>query len=303
MTTSAELPPSSAKPTSLARMILADFLSTLNLNRQKILRYLISVLGRKPTLWMADLLSRWDRQIERSSFVESARDVLQLFTSGFQLSSIDEIPKIGPLLAVANHPGLADSIGAIVTVGREDVRVVVERKEFFRVLPNINRHLLTIEADTSLRLDAMRQIIQCLKDDKAVIIFPSGRLEPEPSLMPGAVDALEQWSASVGIFLSKVPETRLVPILISQTLTPKAWHSWLARLPKTQKRRHQAAMGWQFVKQRVSKDPDWKLPLRIDTGWIKTASELEPSLDPKKLAQAVQDEMRSLLNSIYPEDS
>ena len=214
-----------------------------------------------------------------------------------------EIPKTGPLLAVANHPGLADSIGAIVTVGREDVRVVVERKEFFRVLPNINRHLLTIEADTSLRLEAVRHIIQALKEGQAVIIFPSGRLEPEPSLMPGAVDALEQWSASVGIFLSKVPETRLVPILISQTLTPKAWHSWLARLPKTQKRRHQAAMGWQFVKQRVSKDPAWKLPLRIDTGWIKTASELEPSLDPKKLAQAVQDVMRSLINSIYPEDA
>ena len=196
-----------------------------------------------------------------------------------------------------------DSIGAVVTVGREDVRVVAARREFFRVLPHISNHLLTIETDTSLRLEAVRHIIQSLKDGQAVIIFPSGKLEPEPSLMPGAVASLDQWSASVGVFLSKVPETRLLPILISQTLSPKAWQSWLARLPKTQKRRHQAAMGWQFLKQRVSKDSAWKMPLRTDTGRIQTASDLDPSLDPKKLSQAVQDEMKHLLSSIYPETS
>jgi putative hemolysin len=282
-------------------MILDDVLTTLNVKRVKALRYLVSFLGRKPTRWLADLLSRWDRQIERSSFVETARDALHLFTSGFELHSIEEIPQSGPLLAVANHPGMYDSIGAVVTVGREDVRVVAARREFFRVLPHISNHLLTIETDTSLRLEAVRHIIQSLKDGQAVIIFPSGKLEPEPSLMPGAVASLEQWSASVGVFLSKVPETRLLPILISQTLSPKAWNSWLARLPKTQKRRHKAAMGWQFLKQRVSKDPAWKMPLRIDTGRIKTASDLDPSLDPKKLSQAVRDEMKSLLNSIYPE--
>ena len=302
MTPSADPPPSSAKPTSLAGMILDDVLTTFNVKRVKALRYLVTLLGSKTTRWLADLLSRWDRQIEHSSFVETARDALDLFTSGFELSSAEEIPKTGPLLAVANHPGMYDSIGAIVTVGREDVRVVAARREFFRVLPNINRHLLTIEDDASLRLEAMRHIIQALKDGQAVIIFPSGKLEPEPSLMQGAASALEQWSASIGIFLSKVPETRLLPILISQTLTPKAWQSWPARLPKIQKRQHQAAMGWQFVKQRVSKDPAWKLPLRIDTGRIKTASELDPSLDPKKLANAVQDEMKHLLSLIYPEN-
>ncbi len=283
-------------------MILDDVLTTLNVKRVKALRYLITLLGSKTTHWLADLLSRWDGQIERSSFLETARDALHLFTSGFELISAEEIPQTGPLLAVANHPGMYDSIGAIVTVGREDVRVVAARREFFRVLPNINRHLLIIETDASLRLEAVRHIIQALKDGQAVIIFPSGKLEPEPSMMPGAGASLEQWSASVGIFLSKVPETRLLPILISQTLSPKAWHSWPARLPKPQKRRHQAAMGWQFVKQRVSKDPAWKLPLRIDTGRIKTASELDPSLDPKKLAQAVQEEMQHLLSSIYPEN-
>lgn len=283
-------------------MILDDVLTTLNVRRVKALRYLVTFLGRKPTQWLADLLSHWDGQIERGSFVETALDALHLFTSGFELYSNEEIPQTGPLLAVVNHPGMYDSIGAIVAVGREDVRVVAGHREFFRVLPHINHHLLIIETDVSLHLEAMRHIIQSLKDGQAVIIFPSGRLEPEPALMPGATAALNEWSASVGIFLSKVPETRLLPMLISQTLSPKAWHSWLAQLPKTQKRQHQAAMGWQFLKQRVSKDPAWKLSLRIDTGRIKTASELEPSLDPKRLAQAVREEMRSLLISIYPPD-
>lgn len=301
MTPSSDHTPSPSKPTSLARMILDDVLATLNVNRVKALRYLITLLGSKTTRWLADLLSRWDRQVACSSFVETAREALHLFTTDFELNCVGEIPKAGPLLAVANHPGMYDSIGAVVTVGREDVRLVAARREFFRVLPNISKHLLTIEKDASLRLEAMRHIIQALKEGQAVIIFPSGRLEPEPALMPGAAAAFEQWSESIGIFLSKVPETRLLPILISQTLSPKAWNSWLARLPKAQKRRHQAAMGWQFVKQRTSKDPAWKLPLRIDTGRIKTSFELDHSLDPKILAQAVRDEMKTLLLSIYPE--
>jgi len=41
--------------------------------------------------------------------------------------------------------------------------------------------------------------------------------------------------------------------------------------------------------------------LRIDTGAIKTACELDASLDPKKLSQDVQDEMMSLINAVYPE--
>lgn len=186
--------PSSSKPASLARMILDDVLTTLNVKRVKALRYLVTFLGCKPTIWLANLLSRWDTQIECSSFLETARDALHLFTSGLELSSADLIPKTGPLLAVANHPGMYDSIGAIVAVGREDVRVVAARRDFFRVLPNINRHLLTIETDTSLRIEAMRQIIQSLKEGQAVVIFPRGGLEPEPALMPGSADSLEQWS-------------------------------------------------------------------------------------------------------------
>ena len=81
MTITNDPPPSSSKPTSLARMILDDVLTTLNVNRVKALRYLITLLGSKTTRWLADLLSRWDRQVARSSFVETARDALQLFSS------------------------------------------------------------------------------------------------------------------------------------------------------------------------------------------------------------------------------
>ena len=47
-------------------MILDDVLTTLNVNRVKALRYFITLLGSKTTRWLADLLSRWDRQVARS---------------------------------------------------------------------------------------------------------------------------------------------------------------------------------------------------------------------------------------------
>ena len=69
--------------------------------------------------------------------------------------------------------------------------------------------MLTIEPDSTFKLKAIREVIQALNDDMAVIIFPKGLLEPDPALIPGAVESLKGWSDSIGVFLNKVPKTQL----------------------------------------------------------------------------------------------
>lgn len=283
---------------SLTRIIMADVLRSANLGRRKLIAGLINFAGQPAAGWLADLLARIDRQLADSSITETANQAIHAFSDGLQIIKQEAIPQSGPLLVVSNHPGLGDILGILASLERKDVKIVAQRKEFMRVLGNINRFMLPIDEVYSLKFETIRQIIQPLRDGMAVIIFPAGNLEPDPALMTGAAESLESWSESIGVFLNKVPEARLLPILVSGVLTPKAWKSRFARLGRTQKRRHQLAMAAEFIMQRLSKKEDWKQPLRIDVGIAVAAKELDPNLDPRHLTAAVRNEMLKLLEQL-----
>jgi hypothetical protein len=62
------------------------------------------------------------------------------------------------------------------------------------------------------------------------------------------------------------------------------------------------AMIVQFVMQRLSKNPIWKIPMRIDVGNVVNAYQLDPTLDARKLSELANAEMISLLQAIYPDN-
>jgi hypothetical protein len=137
-------------------------------------------------------------------------------------------------LVVANHAGGADSLGALV-VSRETTAVWWLENAPCSKCSDVSRHLVFLETDPVGRMGNMRKIIEKLKAGEAVILFPRGLLEPDPALVPGALQSLKAWSQSSGIFLSKVPETRLLPLLISQTVAPKVWKSLFVTWSKNPK--------------------------------------------------------------------
>ena len=289
-----------SKRDSLTRIVLEDVKTSANLGRRKMISWMIDRLGYRPAGWLADLLARIDEQLEQTSLHETATKALNSFSDGLELHVDDMVPVSGPLLVVANHPGMADIFGVLASLKRDDVKIVAQQKGFMRVLRNINRHMLPIEPDSSFKLKAIRDIIQALNDGMAVIIFPSGSLEPDPAIIHGAAESLQHWSDSIGVFLNKAPRTQLLPVLVSSVLTDKAFNSRLSKLGQKPKRRHQFAMVVQFVAQRLSRNPHWKKPIRIDIGSPKFPEELDPDLDPQRLNQAVRRQMLDLLEQIYP---
>lgn len=288
------------KKDGLRRIVLEDIKTSAKLNRRKLISWLIDRLGSKPAGWLADLLSRIDEQLAETSLSETAIRAISTLSDGLEINSQEAVPTSGPLLVVANHPGLIDILGVLAILRREDVKIVAQRKGFMRVLRNINRLMLTLDPDSNSKLKTIREIIQALNNDMVVIIFPSGQLEPDPAIVPDAAIALQGWSDSIGVFLDKVPKTKLLPVLVSGILTEKAWNSRFAKLGSNQKRRQQFAMATQFIAQRISKNSHWKRPLRIDVGQAKLPEELDPTLDPRKLNLAVRQEMLDLLEQIYP---
>ncbi|MGH3148999.1 MAG: glycerol acyltransferase, partial [Rubrobacter sp.] len=72
-----------------------------------------------------------------------------------------------------------------------------------------------------------------------VLTFPGGRIEPDPAVLPGAVEALDRWSSSVDLFARLTPGLAIVPVVVSGVISRAALRNPLTRL-----RRHRRDREW-----------------------------------------------------------
>ncbi|HNY83586.1 MAG TPA: 1-acyl-sn-glycerol-3-phosphate acyltransferase [Anaerolineaceae bacterium] len=286
---------------TLVEYILTDIAQTFGMKNSGLIYETVRRIVYKPALRFAEVLLKLDRSLSAEDVRKSSAIALDYFTDGYEFIDEQNVPKNGPLLVVANHAGAADSIGAFGVVDRKDSSVVAGKRPMLEALPNISRHLLFLEKDPVGRMNDMRQIINRLKKGEAVILFPKGLLEPDPALIPGALQSIRSWSQSVGVFLAKVPETKLLPLLVSQTVAPKAWKSLWATWSRVPRKRQQLAMITQFAMQRLQPGKQWKVPLRVQVGSPYLPDELSNTLDPREINESVQRVMSNLLLSVYPQ--
>src|SRR5215208_3711940 len=96
----------------------------------------------------------------------------------------ENVPREGPLLIAANHPGLGDSLALFATIPRTDLRVVAAVRPLLDALPNTSRYLLTVAEASPGRFGLVRAATRHLRDGGAVLTFPGGRIEPDPAVLP-----------------------------------------------------------------------------------------------------------------------
>lgn len=277
-----------------------DVARALNIRPGSLFFHAFRRLTQKAAREFAEILLRVDRSLAAGDVRQSAKLALDYLTDGQEFIGSERVPRDAPLLVVANHAGGGDSLGALSCVARNDSSVVAGKRSMLTALPNVSRHLIFLETDPVGRMGNMREIIDKLAAGEVVIIFPRGLLEPDPAIAPGALQSLKSWSKSVGIFLSKVPEARLLPLLISQTVASKAWKSLFVTWSRNHKRRHQLAMITQFAMQRLRPGRDWKIPIRVQVGQAYDPRELSNTLDPREINNSIQHVMSEMLLSAYP---
>ncbi len=289
------------QPTSeaLGKIIIAEVASVFHFRKNGILHKLLGWIGKKPAKRFACLLKRLDKIVAEEGFNPAAKVGIAFFTDGCKVVGSSLIPAEGPLLVVANHPGGADSVVAAACVSRPDVHLIAVRHPMLEAMPSISQHLIYLDAEVHAGGGIIRRVLHLLRSGQAVIIFPRGSLEPDPAQIPGSVESLAGWSDSIGFFLSRVPETCFLPLLISKVIVPKAWNHPLARLCKSTKKRQQTAIILQFAMQMLTKKAAWKTPVQVNFGSPMSASELSYNPDPRIVSQAVRNSMLQLLESAY----
>lgn len=279
------LPPPPIKV--IAKEAVRDISKVFHFNTDSWWYALVHKLLMVPATRFASFIRSADLKVGTHSLWEAARELLPRFSGGWELFKEKDIPDNGPLLVVSNHPGNVDSIAILAALERDDVHMVANDRPLLRALPNTSEHLVYLNPDDPARFDTLRGLVRILAEGQTVVLFPSGRLEPDPSFYPGALKSVNDWSESLGVLLSKVPETSLQLILTQNVLCREAWEHPITRLGKTDKQKHQIGMIMQLIVQSLT--DRWKLPIKMTMPAHLPAESLDSSMDWRSLNKAVKD--------------
>ncbi len=118
--------------------------------------------------------------------VAQGRDFWEVMVERYRLSldvmggSLDNIPKNGPLILIANHPyGILDGLmmGHILSKTRGDFRILAH--QVFRKAEDLNRVILPIAFDETkeavkLNLETRKTALNYLNEGGAIGVFPGG---------------------------------------------------------------------------------------------------------------------------------
>jgi 1-acyl-sn-glycerol-3-phosphate acyltransferase len=235
--------------------IFAEIIKAGKIPAVRPLRQLIRALLRKPIANFSHFIARIDALTRDYGFVETSKIAIQELSGGARARGVNNIPTSGPVIIASNHPGTYDGFALLSNLKREDFKVMVSGIPFFRNLPHASKYLIYSTHDVNDRMQAVRQSIHHLEGGGVVMIFPSGRIDPDPAVLPGAEHALSQWSRSIEVFMRKVPDTALVLAITSGVLSKEFTRHLYPRLFKNDHEQRRVMEFMQVIKQMARGKP------------------------------------------------
>jgi 1-acyl-sn-glycerol-3-phosphate acyltransferase len=188
----------------------------------------------------AGRFTRYDRMLGESGICGGAARIIADATGGIDIEGRERVPTRGPLLVVANHPGVADAVALLSALGRDDAWVVAADFPFLHAMRSAKRRFLFVPAGCAV--PAFRRIVARLRDGASVVVFPAGGLEIDPALShSAALASLASWSRSIALFARMAHGTRVIPTVISGAVSRSAFDHPLARRRQTPHERQRMA--------------------------------------------------------------
>jgi hypothetical protein len=231
--------------------ILSEIQGVMGLAQTRLAQWPIRSIFGSPARRLAGLLVQLDQGIARNGLRAAAEDLLTRFVQDYWVDCPHGIPKDGPLLVVSNHPGAYDLLILVANLLRDDLKIISSDIAVFRHLPSVAPHFITITDDSYLRMLSLRSALRHLRDGKALLIFPRGEVEIDPSLSPDAAQGIDRWSFSLDLILRKVPQTRSVVAIVSGVFSPRWFNHPILRLWKKPEQRQKVAEIIQVAEQLV----------------------------------------------------
>jgi hypothetical protein len=279
---------------TLTRDIIEDVYTGLNWAPDSWLRPVFRPLTWLGAYQFARLCSRFDREVAESGIVSAMRTMLLHFTTTVEVSGAEQVPPEGPLLVLANHPGTFDSIFVSAMLRRNDLQILAWGWPLLRRLPATSQHMIYATDDPHQRMGVFRTAIRRLQAGKALLIFPTSDLDPDPDAQPGSVEALQNWSPSIEMLLRQASGARVQIAIMSGVLVPRFLRHPLAKLPKSVKGQRTVAELLQMLQQLVLPRSLQVIP-RLSFGRPMTVQELTDEPNAPGIHQGIITEAETVL--------
>lgn len=280
----------------LRRAISEEVLVAAGVARTGSLQKLLSPLLWYPSHRFASLAAEFDRRVALYGLTEAMHWILPKFVDETRAFGLEHVPANGPLVVASNHPGSYDGLVIGAHLARDDLRIPASDVPVLRQLRATSHHLIyTHLGDNShARISAARESVRHLRAGGALLVYASGKVEPDPAVLPGARQSLQDWSGSLAWFLRKVPEATLVVAIVSNVLAPSCLRNPVTLLRKEQRRKQFLAEAVQ-VGQQVLWGRRFALTPEVRFGLPLTAADLGGGRDPEAARAIVVEQAERLL--------
>jgi 1-acyl-sn-glycerol-3-phosphate acyltransferase len=275
---------------ALAELAAGDLAAALGQERDGPARRVLALLARPLARPFAERVAAFDRRVGRDGLAAGAAWLFLEYAARLEVVGLEHLPPDGPLLVAVNHPGMTDTLAMMLSVPRADLRLVAEDRPFLRALPHTQRHLLYVPERAASRAGLVRRVATELRRGGAVVAFSRGRIEPDPAVLPGAVESLADWSPGTGVLARLAPGTRIVPAIVSGVLSPAAQRSPLTRLRRGPDGRQRLGSALQLLW------PGYRdVTVRVAFGPPIAAPALPPEGGPEAVTAAIRAGARGLI--------
>lgn len=238
-----------ANADELAHDLMEAALDMMNLDGKRLRRkFMRQVLGRGMPRF-AKTLAELDERCGRDGFQSAVRWLLPQLRMTVTGHNAESVPLDGPVLITSNHPGGPDFFTIFSQVPRNDARMVAA-VELIDLMPNIVPHIIYTNKTKGKKKErgaTTRKMIAELQQGNCVLIYPRGKMEPDPMWSRGGVECLEKWSTSITHFAAAVPNLTIVPTVVSGSLERKALEMRWLRLYNSERVRQRTAVYIQLA--------------------------------------------------------
>lgn len=293
------VPPGSPPPAdavALSATVLDEVVRAFGFPADSWQRTLLALLLQPISASFARLALRLDDTIGREGLGPAFAELLVYAVTDVEVTGAEAIPAKGPLLLLSNHPGAYDGGLIAASLPRQDLKIVISTVPFAQRLPNFYSHLIEVTREPHVGMRGLRQAIRHLQAGGALLILPSGIVDPDPDLLPGASEALTQWKPSIELLLRQVPETQAVVVIASGVVSAAWLRSPLIKIQREPWRQRKLAEFLQIMQQ-VLLPGTLLLSPRLSFAPPITAAELAASTPDTSLHQALIQRAQALLAS------
>ena len=233
----------------LTDTLLDEIVNATGLRKTLAARRAFSLFFRKAARRLAEIGATTDRMVRTDGFPAACQWMMSHWVRNVTTRGAENIPEKGPLLVVSNHVGAYDIVVVPSQINRSDLKIIASDIPYLKNLPNASQHLIFTTDEAADRMSAARAGIRQLQEAGSLLLFGTGKIDPDPAFSPEAEKYIERWSSSIDLFLRVVPQAKVVLSIASGFLTRHWLQHPLTHLRRVDWERRRLAEFGQVLQQ------------------------------------------------------